>query len=145
MAEGQMSGLQSRETWSVEDLRDEAHVAHRGRALPVGDSDARRLLPSVLEGVEPEVRALGQLPRELAGVEPEDATRLLRLAFRIQVVHVKRPHRTGLPSLRYPMCPPSGACASKRSRSYASLNSESFTSIRSPTLNRSPPTRAMLS
>src|SRR5829696_6386840 len=62
VAEGQVSGLEGRKARSVEDLRDEAHVAHRGRALPVGDGDAGRLLASVLEGVEPEVRALGQLP-----------------------------------------------------------------------------------
>src|SRR5215210_2659115 len=109
VAEGQVSGLEGGETWSVEDLRDEAHVAHRGRALPVGDGDARRLLAPVLEGVEPEVRALGQLPRELAGVEAEDPARLLRFAFRIPVVYFKRTHRLRLPSLRYPMCPPSGA------------------------------------
>src|SRR5918993_549864 len=108
VAEGQVSGLEGGETWSVEDLRDEAHVSHRGRALPVGDGDTRRLLAPVLEGVEPEVRALGQLPRELAGVEAEDAARLLRFAFRIPVVYVKRTHRLDLPSLRYPMCPPSG-------------------------------------
>ena len=83
-----MSCLEGREARAVEDLRDEAHVAHRGRALAVGDGDAGRLLAPVLERVEPEVRALGQLPRELAGVEPEDAARLLRLAFRIQVIHV---------------------------------------------------------
>src|SRR5215218_8855056 len=103
-----MSGLEGGEARFVEDLRDEPHVAHRGRALPVGDGDTSRFLSPVLEGVEPEVRALGQLPRELAGVEPENAARLLRLAFCIPVVHLKRTHFPGLPSLRYPMCPPSG-------------------------------------
>src|SRR5215210_1862289 len=131
-----MPVLQSRESRAVEDLRDEAHVTHRGRAFAVGDGDAGRLLPPMLEGVQPEVRALGQLSRELAGVEPEDAARLLRFAFRIPVVHVERTHLPGLRScptrspsshasvslrcslsLHYPMCPPSGACASKRSRS----------------------------
>src|SRR5215204_6068933 len=108
VAERQVSGLEGGEARSVEDLRDEAHVSHCGRALAVGDGDAGRLLAPVLEGVEPEVRALGQLPRELAGVEPEDAARLLRLAIRIPVVCVKRTHRQSLPSLCYPMCPPSG-------------------------------------
>src|SRR5918993_1519866 len=108
VAEGQVSGLEGRQAWSVEDLRDETHVAHRGRALPVGDGDAGRFLAPVLEGVEPEVRALSQLPRELAGVEAEDTARLLRFAFRIPVVYVKRTHRQDLPSLHYPMCPPSG-------------------------------------
>ena len=65
---------------SVEDLGDETHVAHGGRALPVGDGDPGRLLATVLEGVEAEVRALGELPLELARVEPEDAARLFRLA-----------------------------------------------------------------
>src|SRR5829696_8939546 len=139
VAERQVSGLEGGEARSVEDLRDEAHVSHRGRALAVGDGDAGRLLAPVLEGVEPEVRALCQLPRELAGVDPEDAARLLRLAIRIPVVCVKRTHRQSLPSLRYPMCPPSGAWLSKRSRSYASLNSDSSTSIRSPISNLSPP------
>src|SRR5215208_1500722 len=101
VAEGQVSILEGCEAWSVEDLRDEPHVTHRGRALPVGDGDARRLLAPVLEGVEPEVRALGQLSRELTGEEPEDATRLLRLAFRIPIVYVK--HSLRLPSPRYPM------------------------------------------
>src|SRR5688572_26834749 len=107
-----MSGLEGREARPVEDLRDEPHVAHRRSALPVGDGDARRLLSPVLEGVESEIRALGQLPRELAGVEAENPARLLRLAFRIPVVYVKGTHRLRLPSLRYPMCPPSGACTS---------------------------------
>src|SRR5919107_5182414 len=109
VAEGQVPGLEGREARSVEDLRDEPHVAHRGRALPVGDGDARGLLAPVLEGVESEIRALGKLSRELAGVEAEDAARLLRLAFSIPVVYVKLTHRLRLPSLRYPMCPPSGA------------------------------------
>src|SRR5215212_1701069 len=108
VAEGQVSGLEGGEARSVEDLRDEAHVSHRGRALAVGDGDTRRLLTPVLQGVEAEVRSLGQLPRELAGVESEDAARLLRLAFRIPVVYVKRTHRLRLPSLRYSMRPPSG-------------------------------------
>src|SRR5829696_417305 len=109
VAEGQVSGLEGGEARSVENLRDEPHVAHRGRALPVGDGDARGLLAPVLEGVESEIRALGKLSRELAGVEAEDAACLLRLAFSIPVVYVKLTHRLRLPSLRYPMCPPSGA------------------------------------
>src|SRR5829696_7986819 len=41
VAEGQVSGLEGGEARSVEDLRDEPHVAHCGRALPVGDGDTR--------------------------------------------------------------------------------------------------------
>ena len=123
VAQRQMSGFQGGEARAVEDLRDEAHVAHGGRALPVGDGYAGRLLAAVLQRVEAEVRALGQLAGELAGVEPEDAARFLRLAFRVQVIHAKSTHLPGLLALRYPMCPPSGACASKRSRSYAIFSS----------------------
>src|SRR5215203_4921582 len=157
VAKSEVSGLKSRQARSIEDLRDEAHVAHRGRALAIRDGDAGRFLAPVLESVEPEVRALCQLSRELAVVEPEDSARFLRLAFRIPVVHVEGTHLPALrscptrspssrartspqPSLRYPMCPPSGACASKRSRSYAALRSDSFASIRSPILTLSPPT-----
>ena len=46
------------------------------------------LLAAVLERVEPEVRALGQLSREIPRVEPEDAACLFRLAFRIPVIQV---------------------------------------------------------
>jgi hypothetical protein len=46
---------------------------------------------------------LGQLARELAGVDPEDAAGLLRLAFRIPVIHVKSTHLPGLASPPYPM------------------------------------------
>ncbi len=41
VAERQVPGFEGCEAWSVEDLRDEAHVAHRGRALAIGDGDAR--------------------------------------------------------------------------------------------------------
>jgi hypothetical protein len=55
----------------VEDLRDEAHVAHRGEPPAVGDCDSRRLLAPVLEREEAEV---GE-PRHVAVLraDPEDA------------------------------------------------------------------------
>ena len=46
----------------VEDLRDEAHLAQRRHAPPVGDRDARALLPAVLQRVHAEV---GE-PRDVA-------------------------------------------------------------------------------
>src|SRR5215213_630593 len=107
-----MAGLEGGEARAVEDLRDEAHVAHRGRALSVRDGDAGRLLAPVLKGVEAEVRALGQLSGKLAGVEPDDAARLLRLAFRIPIIHVQGTHLpeirscpTRQPSYRRSRCP----------------------------------------
>ena len=131
VAQRQMSGFEGGEARAVEDLRDEAHVAHGGRAFPVRDGYTGRFLAAVLERVEAEVRALGQLAGELAGVDPEDAARFLRLAFRIPVIHAKSTHLPGLLALRYPMCPPSGACASKRSRSQADFRSVRLKSIRS--------------
>src|SRR5215210_4175924 len=58
----------------IEDLGDEAHVAHRQRALPVRDGDAVGFLATVLQRVEPEVRSLGQFPAEGSGVHSEHVT-----------------------------------------------------------------------
>ena len=129
VAQRQMTGLQGGEARAVEDLRDETHVAHGGRSFPIRDGYAGRLLATVLQRVEAEVRALGQFAGQLAGVEPEDAARFLRLAFPVQVIHAKSTHLPGLTSPPYPMCPPSGACASKRSRSYTSSSSSRLRSM----------------
>ena len=55
----------------VEDLRDEPEVAERRQPPLLGDRDAGRLLPAVLEREEPEVRE----PRDVAvgRVHAEDA------------------------------------------------------------------------
>jgi hypothetical protein len=54
----------------AEDLRDEAHVAQGGDATLVRNGDPGRLLASVLESEEPEVRE----PRDIAfgSVDAED-------------------------------------------------------------------------
>ena len=59
----------------VEDLRDEAHVAHDGEPAAVGDGDPGRLLAAVLEREQAEVRE----PRHvsLLRANAEDATHLL--------------------------------------------------------------------
>ena len=55
----------------VEDLGDEAHVAHGEHAPAVADGDAGALLPAVLERVEREVGEAGDVA---AGrVDAEDA------------------------------------------------------------------------
>ena len=60
----------------VEDLRDQAHVLVDQDLATVAHRDAGRLLPAVLEGVQPEV---GQLGDVLAGgPHAEDAARVLR-------------------------------------------------------------------
>ena len=41
--------LEAAQLLLVEDLRDEAHVAQHGEPPEIGDGDARRLLPAVLE------------------------------------------------------------------------------------------------
>src|SRR3712207_8509004 len=56
--------------------RSEAHVAHRCGPLPVGDGDPRRLLAPVLEGVEPKIGPLRQLPRQLARRSEEHTSEL---------------------------------------------------------------------
>ena len=55
----------------VEDLADEAHLAHRGQPAALGDGDPRRLLAAVLEREEPEVRKPGDVA--LARADAEDA------------------------------------------------------------------------
>src|SRR5918997_4562936 len=75
-----MALLERGEPPLVEDLGDEAHLAHGHGALPVGDRDARRLLAPVLQRVQPEVGALGELPRQRSGVDAEHPASLLRLA-----------------------------------------------------------------
>ena len=68
--------LQRAERALVEDLRDQAHVLVDQDAAAVGGGDARRLLPSVLQGVQAEVGELGDV---LAGSpDAEDATGVLR-------------------------------------------------------------------
>ena len=70
--------LERRELALVEDLRDEAHVLDDGDGLAVADRDAGRLLAPVLQGVDAEVREVGDgLAR---CVHAEDATRVLRTA-----------------------------------------------------------------
>src|ERR687898_3236821 len=62
VAQSDVPGLKCGEPGGVEDLRDEAHVTHGRGARAVGDGYPGGLLATVLEGVEAEVRALGQLP-----------------------------------------------------------------------------------
>jgi hypothetical protein len=45
----------------VEDLVDEALLAHRHDVAALGDGDACRLLPAVLEGLEGEVGEAGDI------------------------------------------------------------------------------------
>jgi len=51
--------LERRESALVEYLRHEAHVLDDGDRLAVADGDAGRLLPAVLQGIETEVRQVG--------------------------------------------------------------------------------------
>ena len=60
----------------VEDLVDEALVAHRHDVAALGDGDACRLLPSVLQGVEGEVGEAGDI--RARGVDAEDAALVAR-------------------------------------------------------------------
>ncbi len=55
----------------VEDLGDEAHVAHREHAAAVGDGDARALLAAVLQRVEREIGEAGDIAT--GRVDAEDA------------------------------------------------------------------------
>ncbi len=98
VAEGEVPVLEGGQTRAVEDLRDEAHVPKGGSPFAVGDRDPCRLLAPVLQGVEPEVRALGQLSRELPRVEAEDAAGLLRLAVGVAVILVQKTHLSPLRS-----------------------------------------------
>src|SRR5439155_25041097 len=59
----------------VEDLRDEAHVAYDREPPLVRDCDARRLLPTVLEGEEPEVGETRDVP--VLGPDSEDPAHLV--------------------------------------------------------------------
>ena len=61
MADREMT-LERREAALVEHLRDEAHVLDDGDRLAVAHRDAGRLLPAVLQGVEAEVRQVGDRP-----------------------------------------------------------------------------------
>ena len=60
----------------VEDLVDEALVAHRHDVAALGRGDARRLLPAVLQGVEGEVGEAGDI--RARGVDAEDAALVAR-------------------------------------------------------------------
>jgi hypothetical protein len=59
VTQSNVPGLERSEPRLIENLRDEAHVAHGGRPLAVGDGYPGGLLAAVLESVEAEVRALG--------------------------------------------------------------------------------------
>jgi hypothetical protein len=59
----------------VEDLRDQTHVLVDQHLVAVADRDARGLLAAVLQGVEAEVRELGDF--FAGGPDAEDATGIL--------------------------------------------------------------------
>src|SRR5215211_7799675 len=46
----------------IEDLRDEPQLAHRGDVSALAGGDPRRLLPAVLERVQPEIAETGYVP-----------------------------------------------------------------------------------
>ena len=71
MADGQLAGKRL-EGLLVEDLRDEPHVLVDDEPGPVGDRDAGRLLPAVLQGEEREEGEPGDV--HLGGVDGEDPT-----------------------------------------------------------------------
>ena len=67
---------QRRQGRLVERLTDQTHVLVDQNLGPVADCDASRLLPPVLQSVEPEIGEFGNLfPRS---PDPEDATSVLR-------------------------------------------------------------------
>ena len=70
MADGDLAA-QAAELLLVEDLGDEPEVAQPRQPPVLGDGDARRLLPAVLQREQAEVRQ----PRHVAvgGVDAEDA------------------------------------------------------------------------
>ena len=74
MADGDLA-LETAQVLLVEDLGDEAHVPEHGEAPAVGHGDARRLLPAVLEGEEPEVRDARDVAVRRANAE--DTTHLV--------------------------------------------------------------------
>ena len=82
--------LEGGEVALVEDLGDEAHVLDDGDVLAVAHRDARRLLPAVLQRVQPEVGELGN--RLVRGVHPEHATRVRETT--VHRTSIARRHRT---------------------------------------------------
>ena len=72
----------------VEDLADQALVAHGHDVAALGDGDARGLLPTVLEGVEGEVGETGDI--RALGVDAEDAALVAR-----SVAELVHGHRRG--------------------------------------------------
>ncbi len=62
-----------------------------------------RLLPTVLQGVQAEVGALGEFAGQLARVDAEDPARLLRLAVAVAMLFVQEAHPPGLRSCPTPL------------------------------------------
>ena len=81
--------LQRAQLLLVEDLVDEALVAHGHDAAACDDGDAGGLLPAVLERVEREVRQAGDV---VAGrVDAEDAALVARSVAGIEQIGVGKP------------------------------------------------------
>ena len=79
-----MSPLQRAQLLLVEDLVDEALVAHGHDAAVLRGGDAGRLLPAVLERVEREVRQPGDVVP--GRVDAEDAALVARSVAEVQGV-----------------------------------------------------------
>src|SRR4028118_750898 len=99
MTKSYMAPFERLQLTLVEDLRDKAHVTHRQRPLPVRDGDAGRLLAPVLERIQPKVRPLSELARDLSRVQAEDPASLLRFSGGVVEKQVIRRHanQAGLP------------------------------------------------
>jgi hypothetical protein len=87
----------------VERLADETHVLVNENLTPVTDCDPRRLLPPVLQGIEPEIGEFGNLfPRR---PNPEDATGVLRSqVLRVQIMSeptIATSHTSSLRDVRH--------------------------------------------
>ena len=75
VADGQVAG-ERRQGALVEDVGHQAHVLDHGDVDTVGHRHAGRLLPAVLQGVQAQVREVGD--RLVGGMHAEDPTRLFQ-------------------------------------------------------------------